>query len=57
MFSYEEIQKYSETDIQIYKYIVSNIDKVQFMTIRSVHCIRRVCFMEVQYPHPLALRL
>lgn len=36
MFSYEEIQKYSETDIQIYKYIVSNIDKVQYMTIREL---------------------
>lgn len=36
MFSYEEIQKYSETDIHIYKYIVSNIDKIQYMTIREL---------------------
>ena len=36
MFSYEEIQKYSETDIRIYKYIVSNIDKIQYMTIREL---------------------
>lgn len=36
MFSYEEIQKYNETDICIYKYIVSNIDKVQYMTIRGL---------------------
>ena len=33
---YEEIQKYNETDICIYKYIVSNIDKVQYMTIREL---------------------
>ena len=36
MFSYEEIQKYNETDICIYKYIVSNIDKIQYMTIREL---------------------
>lgn len=36
MFSYEEIQKYNETDINIYKYIVSNIDKIQYMTIREL---------------------
>ncbi len=36
MFSYEEIQKYGETDIRIYKYIVSNIDKIQYMTIREL---------------------
>lgn len=36
MFSYEEIQKYNETDISIYKYIVSNIDKIQYMTIREL---------------------
>lgn len=28
MFSYEEIQKYNETDIRIYKYVVSDIDKI-----------------------------
>ena len=36
MFSYEEIQKYNETDIRIYKYIVSNTDKIQYMTIREL---------------------
>lgn len=36
MFSYEEIQSYNETDICIYKYIVSNIDKIQYMTIREL---------------------
>lgn len=36
MFSYEEIQKYNETDIHIYRYIVSNIDKIQYMTIREL---------------------
>ena len=32
----EEIQKYTETDIRIYKYIVSNFDKIQYMTIREL---------------------
>lgn len=36
MFSYEEIQKYNETDIRIYQYIVSCIDKIQYMTIREL---------------------
>lgn len=36
MFSYEEIQTYTKTDILIYKYIVSNIDKIQYMTIREL---------------------
>lgn len=36
MFSYEELQKYNETDICIYKYIVSNIDQVPYMTIREL---------------------
>ena len=36
MFSYEEIQKYNETDIRIYKYILSNIDKILYMTIREL---------------------
>lgn len=36
MMSYEEIQKYNETDIRIYKYIVSNIDKIKYMTIREL---------------------
>ena len=36
MFSYEEIQKYNETDIRIYKYIVSDIRRIQYMTIREL---------------------
>lgn len=36
MFLYEEIQKKNETDICIYKYIVSNIDNIQYMTIREI---------------------
>ena len=36
MFSYEEIQGYNETDISIYKYIVSNLSKIQYMTIREL---------------------
>lgn len=30
MFSYEEIQKYNETDIRIYKYIISEIVGLEF---------------------------
>lgn len=33
MFSYDELQKYNETDIRIYKYMVSNLEKIQYMTI------------------------
>ena len=36
MFSYEDIQKYNETDMQIYKYILSNLDKIPYMTIREL---------------------
>lgn len=36
MFSYEELQKYNETDIRIYKYIVSNLDIIRYMTIREL---------------------
>ena len=35
MFSYDELQKYNETDIRIYKYMVSNLEKIQYMTIRG----------------------
>ena len=28
MFSCDELQKYNETDIRIYKYIVSNFEKI-----------------------------
>lgn len=36
MFSYEEIQKFNDTDIRIYKYIIANIDKIRYMTIREL---------------------
>lgn len=36
MFSYDEIQKYNNTEISIYKYIVSNNEKIQYMTIREL---------------------
>ncbi len=36
MFSYEEIEKFNETDISIYKYVISNIEKIQYMTIREL---------------------
>lgn len=36
MFSYDELQKYNETDIRIYKYMVSNLEKIQYMTIREL---------------------
>ena len=36
MFSYDELQKYNETDIRIYKYIVSNFEKIQYITIREL---------------------
>ena len=36
MFSYDDIQKYNETDMNIYRYIVSNIVKIPYMTIREL---------------------
>lgn len=36
MFSYDVIQKFNETEISIYKYIISNCDKIPFMTIREL---------------------
>ncbi|MCI5955690.1 MAG: MurR/RpiR family transcriptional regulator [Clostridiales bacterium] len=36
MFSYEDIQKYGETDMCIYKYIAANLEKIQYMTIREL---------------------
>lgn len=41
MFSYEEIQKYNETDICIYKYIVSNIDTTQIPVIFIVEALAK----------------
>ena len=36
MFSYEELQKYNETDIHIYRYVISHLDRIQYMTIREL---------------------
>ena len=36
MFTYEHIQKFNATEIAVYKYIVSNAEKVPFMTIREL---------------------
>jgi DNA-binding MurR/RpiR family transcriptional regulator len=36
MFSYDEIQKYNETEVMIYKYVISNIEKIPYMTIREL---------------------
>ena len=31
MFSYDEIQKYNETEVMIYKYVISNIEKIPYL--------------------------
>lgn len=36
MFSYDMIQKFNETEIIIYKYIVENSEKIPYMTIREL---------------------
>ncbi len=36
MFSYEQLEKYNETDVAIYRYIVKNMDKVAYMSIREL---------------------
>ena len=36
MFSYQQIQRYNETDTCIYRYITANMDKVPYMTIREL---------------------
>ncbi len=36
MFSYDHIQKFNETEMSIYKYIIVNRDKIPFMTIREL---------------------
>ncbi|WMJ87038.1 MurR/RpiR family transcriptional regulator [Anaerocolumna sp. MB42-C2] len=36
MFSYENIQKFNETEITIYKYIMDNSEKIPYMTIREL---------------------
>lgn len=35
MFSYDNIQKFNETEIRIYKFIVDNGEKIPYMTIRE----------------------
>lgn len=35
MFSYDNIQKFNETEIKIYKFIVENGEKIPYMTIRE----------------------
>ena len=36
MFSYDDIQKFNETEIKLYKFIVDNGDKILYMTIREL---------------------
>ncbi len=36
MFSYDSIRKMNETELGIYKYIIANLDKIPFMTIREL---------------------
>lgn len=36
MFSYDNIQKFNETEIKIYKFIIDNGEKVPYMTIREL---------------------
>lgn len=36
MFSYDIIQKFNETEINIYKFIMANSEKIPYMTIREV---------------------
>lgn len=36
LFRYDIIQKFNETEITLYKYIISNAEKIQYMTIREL---------------------
>lgn len=36
MFSYDNIQKFNETEIKIYKFIINNEEKIPYMTIREL---------------------
>lgn len=36
MFSYDVIQKYNETEMMIYKHIMTQMDKIPYMTIREL---------------------
>ena len=36
MFTYDVIQKFNDTEIHIYKFIVASLDKIPYMTIREL---------------------
>lgn len=36
MFSYEALQRYSDTDMAIYRYVTANLETVPYMTIREL---------------------
>ena len=36
MFSYEQLEKYNETDVEIYRYVINNMDRVGYMSIREL---------------------
>ncbi len=36
MFSYDNLQKFNETEVKLYKFIVDNGDKIPYMTIREL---------------------
>ena len=36
LFRYDKIQKFNETEIELYKYMISNAEKIPFMTIREI---------------------
>lgn len=35
LFSYDTIQKFNETEIMLYKYVLENTEKIPYMTIRE----------------------
>lgn len=36
MFSYDNLQKFNETEVKLYKFIIDNGDKIPYMTIREL---------------------
>lgn len=36
LFTYDTIQKFNETEMTLYKYIISNLEKIPYMTIREL---------------------
>lgn len=36
LFRYDIIQKFNETEIMLYKYMISNAEKIPYMTIREL---------------------